>query len=615
MCSIPLFARAFAGLGIIACAACAAVAPRPDASEAPQAFYTVTGEIALSRHEPRVAALEYAAAAETDTNVALLQRATEVTAQCLQPSLTVGVATRWIGVDPASVDAHRAVARAALELHEIPQSAAHYRVVLTSSPRGTDAEFAALETELAATDNIYGARQLADRLAVYFPASPAALRMEAFTAMRADDPAAAVRKFKAALAAMGEANTASAARPIGMPTEAEGVTGAGAATGAAVVSGAGAVAEAGGAPADGAAPGASGINERRELTQGLWRARILSGDTEEPLAQARAVLEREDTAANRLDYALLLLAAQQNSVARAQLSMLTSDPESAPVALRLLGLVDFQEGNLDEAAVRFAQLVTTGKFLDDALYYLGLIAERHEDWERALRLYAQVQNGENALPAMLRAANILRAHDAAPAAEELLDALVQEEPLRAPEILASRARIYADAGEMPQAIAVLDQGTLQYPDSVELRYAVASLNEEQGRISTALRELKAVAELRPDDPAALNAYGYTLADHKRKLGVARKLIERAYASAPKNAAILDSFGWVLFRQGHGEQALQYLNAAYADDRGGDIAAHLGEVLWQLGRQADAERIWSEGARADADNQLLKATRLRLHAAN
>jgi len=591
--SISSFARAFAVLGMIGCAACVGIAPGPDASEAPKAFYTVTAEIALSRHEARVAALEYAAAAETGNDVGLLRRATEVTAQCLQPSLTVGVATRWIHVDPTAVDAHRAAARASLELHKIEQSAAHYRVVLKSSPRGTDAEFAALEHELAATDNVYGARQVADRIAVYFPASQAALRMQAFTALRADDPAAAVRTFEAALAApsgiSGEASRGKAA-----PVESS----------------------AGEPSLSGASPGEPSVEAvRRELTQGLWRARILAGDADEPLVQAKQLLEREDTAENRLNYALVLLAAQQNSAARAQLTMLTHQPESQAIALRLLGLVEFQEGKLDDASARFAELVTTGKFLDDALYYLGMIAERHDDTERALRLYAQVQTGENAVPALLRAATILRTHGAAPASDELLDQLVQEEPQRVPEILAARARIYADTGDMPKAITVLDQGELQYPDSVELRYAMASMAEEQGKIAIALRELKAVTVLRPADPAALNAYGYTLADNNRQLNVARKLIEQAYAAAPKSAAIMDSLGWVLFRQGHSDQALVYLNAAYTDDRGGDIAAHLGEVLWRLGRRADAERIWSEASRTAANSHLLKATRLRLRASN
>jgi tetratricopeptide (TPR) repeat protein len=644
--SISSFARAFAVLGMIGCAACVGIAPGPDASEAPKAFYTVTAEIALSRHEARVAALEYAAAAETDNDVGLLRRATEVTAQCLQPSLTVGVATRWIHVDPTAVDAHRAAGRASLELHRIEQSAAHYRVVLKSSPRGTDAEFAALEHELAATDNIYGARQLADRIAVYFPASKAALRMQAFTALRADDPAAAVRTFEAALAApsgtaSGEASSGEASRgkpstealaseaPRGKPsTEAlPGEASRGKPSTETLASeappsepsrsdgssGEPSLSEASSGDASSGAPSVEAV--RRELTQGLWRARILAGDADEPLVQAKELLEREDTAENRLNYALVLLAAQQNSAARAQLTMLTHQPESQAIALRLLGLVEFQEGKLDDASARFAELVTTGKFLDDALYYLGMIAERHDDTERALRLYAQVQAGENAVPALLRAATILRAHGAAPASDELMDQLVQEEPQRVPEILAARARIYADTGDMPRAITVLDQGELQYPDSVELRYAMASMAEEQGKIAIALRELKAVTVLRPADPAALNAYGYTLADNNRQLSVARKLIEQAYAAAPKSAAIMDSLGWVLFRQGHSDQALVYLNAAYVDDRGGDIAAHLGEVLWRLGRRADAERIWSEASKTSADSHLLKATRLRLHASN
>jgi Tfp pilus assembly protein PilF len=149
---------------------------------------------------------------------------------------------------------------------------------------------------------------------------------------------------------------------------------------------------------------------------------------------------------------------------------------------------------------------------------------------------------------------------------------------------------------------------------VDIKYAIASAYEDQGRVGAALHELEAVLESRPDDPAALNAYGYTLADHHRKLARARALIERAYAAAPKNAAILDSLGWVLYRQGHPDQALPYLRAAYADDRGADIAAHYGEVLWQSGRREDAERLWTEAAAADSDDKLLNATRLRLRAA-
>jgi tetratricopeptide (TPR) repeat protein len=562
--SVP--AKACLASGVILCAACAGPRVASDEIAAPEVFYTVTGEIALARSEPRIAALQYTTAATggTGADLALLARASEVTAEALQPSLTEVVAARWISLDPGSLDAHRAAARAALALQKITQSAEQYRIVLTTSPRGADAEFADLETELGVADNVFGARQLADRLAVAFPTSAPALRLQGFAAMRADDPAAAVHSFSAALAL---------------------------------------------APGD----GGTDSDARREIKQGLWRARILAGDSHEPLAEAQALAETEATPANLLDYALLLLAAQQNEAAIAQLESLTSQPESAPVALRLLGLIEFQDGKLDAAGRRFTELLTTGKFIDDSFYYLGLIAERRGDLEKALRLYAQVQSGDNAVAALLRASNILQAHGAAPAAQELLDHLIEDEPQRAPEVVAARARIYSDSGDPQQAIEVLDRGMLQYPDSVEIRYAIASAYEEQGHVGAALNELKQVLKSRPDDPAALNAYGYTLADHKRELSRARALIERAYAAAPRNAAILDSLGWVLYRQGQAQQALPYLSAAYGDDRGADIAAHYGEVLWQLGRRADAERVWTEASAADSENRLLNATRQRLRA--
>jgi tetratricopeptide (TPR) repeat protein len=339
----------------------------------------------------------------------------------------------------------------------------------------------------------------------------------------------------------------------------------------------------------------------------------MAGDTEEPLAQAQALIKSDDDAANRFEYAVLLMTAQRNDAAAEQLDLLAARAESKPAALRMLGLLEFQQGHFEAADARFEQVVRTRQFLDDAFYYLAVIADRNGDSERALRLYSQVQHGDNVLPALLRAAAILYMHGAPAAADELLDRLGEDEPQRAPEIINTRARIYADSGELPKAYDTLSKGLEEYPDSVELRYARASVYEDEGKVADALRELAAVLKDRPQDPAAMNALGFTLADHSRSLTKARKLIERAHTAAPKNAAILDSLGWVLFRQGHEAEALPYLRMAYSDDRGGDIAAHLGEVLWKRGKHDEAQQIWSEASIIDADNKLLKSTRQRLQA--
>ena len=561
-------AKACLALGLLVCAACVGPPVAPVPIEKAEVFDTVTGEIALVRGEPRTAALQYAAAAEGATDLSLIAHASDVTSECLQPSLTAAIAVRWLTLDPKSLEAHRAAAHAALALGRIDESARQYQIVLSSSPRGTDVELKQLEVELEASDDVFAARRLADRLAADFPSSVVALRLQGLAALRADDPAPAVGDFSRALALLPAATS-------NEPAEA--------------------------------------VEARRELQQGLWRARILSGDAQEPLEQSRALAEHDATPANILNYALLLLAAHQDQAALAQLEVLARDKESQPVALRLLGLVEFQNGDLDAAGRDFTKLLTSGKYVDESFYYLGVIAERHADLEKALRLYAQVQGGDNAAAALVRASTILQTHGAAAAAQEILDHLIEDEPARAPEVVAARAKIYADAGDARQALAVLGRGREQYPDSVDLRYAIATTDEEAGHVGAALQELNQVLKERPDDPAALNAYGYTLADHNRKLARARMLIERAYAAAPRNAAILDSLGWVLYRQGHDDQALPYSAAAYAEDRGADIGAHYGEVLWHLGRHAEADQIWTEAARADSDNHLLNETRRRLHA--
>ena len=564
--SFSIFLRAGWVLSALALSACASIGAKSEVP-APESFYTVTGEIALVRQEPRVAAIQYATAAAHERDPKLLQRATDVTTETLQPTLMASVAAHWLTVDPKSLDAQRAAARAALALYKLDEAAAHYRILLQNSPAGVDAEFADVETDIGSDENLFGAHQLADRLASYFPASPSALRIQGIAAMRADDPAAAIHSLSGALAIAPSGNVEAAQAA------------------------------------------------HKELAQTLLRARILSGDVEEPLRAAKAQLEADASATNRYNYAALLMTAQRLPEASEQLEILGRNPESTAVALRLLGLLEFQQGHFDAASAKFRQLLNTGKFSDDAFYYLALIADRNGEPERALRFFSQVQSGENVVPALLRAAMLLHKHGAPAAADELLDRLLEDEPLRRPEILTARARMYLQSNDLPKAFEVLEKGEIEYPDSVELHYAAASVYEEEGQVSAALRELSALVKARPDDPAALNALGFTLADHTLSLGRARKLIERAHAAAPKNPAILDSLGWIDYRQGRTGEALTYLREAYADDRDGDIAAHLGEVLWQLGQRDEAQRIWSEASALDADNHLLKSTRHRLTSAN
>ena len=84
-----------------------------------------------------------------------------------------------------------------------------------------------------------------------------------------------------------------------------------------------------------------------------------------------------------------------------------------------------------------------------------------------------------------------------------------------------------------------------------------------------------------------------------------ELIERAYELNPEDPAIIDSMGWIKYRLGQKEAALDYLRQAYEAFEDQEIAAHLGEVLWVTGQREEALIIWREALEKNPDSEILR----------
>ena len=68
------------------------------------------------------------------------------------------------------------------------------------------------------------------------------------------------------------------------------------------------------------------------------------------------------------------------------------------------------------------------------------------------------------------------------------------------------------------------------------------------------------------------------------------------------AALVESYGWVLYRLGRNEEALVQLRRAFTLQKDPEIAAHIGEVLWFQGRKDEARRFFDEARKLDPDNE-------------
>jgi Flp pilus assembly protein TadD len=166
------------------------------------------------------------------------------------------------------------------------------------------------------------------------------------------------------------------------------------------------------------------------------------------------------------------------------------------------------------------------------------------------------------------------------------------------------------AGRRDEAFHILGGALDALPEDVPLRYARALLAVSLGQLDLAESDFRQIISVQPDNAAAINALGYTLADLTDRYDEAEQLILQAYELQPEDASIIDSMGWVSYRLGRLKMAEKYLREAWKSLRNAEIAAHLGEVLWASGQRDEARSLWKLGTQMEGDNEILMETMQR-----
>jgi tetratricopeptide (TPR) repeat protein len=186
-----------------------------------------------------------------------------------------------------------------------------------------------------------------------------------------------------------------------------------------------------------------------------------------------------------------------------------------------------------------------------------------------------------------------------------LDAAASTEPRNQLKYQLAKSEVLARVERNHEAIAIMDSALASNPDETSLLYSRAMLKEKVGDFDAMEADLRRVLELQPNNSAALNALGYTFANRNQRLDEAWELIERAYQINPTDPAIIDSMGWIKYRMGQPQVALDFLRQAYSAFKDQEIAAHLGEVLWILGEKEEATRIWRQALQDHPDSKVLR----------
>ncbi|WP_051234255.1 tetratricopeptide repeat protein [Halomonas halocynthiae] len=258
----------------------------------------------------------------------------------------------------------------------------------------------------------------------------------------------------------------------------------------------------------------------------------------------------------------------------------------------LLASLYLQENQPDPAHRLLQPLLSNGTTPDSALLMLGGIAQNEDDVDSALLYYRKVPEGKNFLLSRSRAAFTLASHDRLIDGQRFLASERRAHPAFSAGLIGVEVNLLDRFGQSAQATNLLTDFLNQHPGNAELRHMLAIRAFRDGDLAMMEAQLRIALEQDPNDAVALNALGYTLADEQipSRIDEAARLIERAYQLDPDNPAVLDSLGWVRFRQGDPQAALPLLEKAWQQMPDQEVASHLIEVLWTLGQQTHARQM-------------------------
>lgn len=513
-------------------------------------FQVLIGELALQRGQIDLGVSSYADLARRTRDPRVLERATEVAAYARQFDLAYDLAKTWVEVEPDSPKARQTLTTLLVVLNRTDELAPQLSSLLEQDKANLGENLMRLNRMLVRHPDRQAVLRLVEKVTAPYPDVPEAHFALATAAANANEPTRAEAEVEKALKLRPDWEMAA-----------------------------------------------------------LLRAQLQAHQSPSLAIDNLARFVDKHPAAKdaRMALARMLISEKRYDEARRHFDRLLADAPDNPEVIYPVAMLSLQQNDLSTGKTQLEKLLQTD-FPDKGTvhFFLGQIEEEQKHPDAALSQYEQVTAGDQFIPARARAAQILAQQGKFDEARNFIQSTPGRTDQEQAQLVLAESQLLREAKRYEEASAVLEKALAKYPDNTDVLYDAALLAERQGRIDVLEAHLRHLIQIKPDHAHGLNALGYSWADRNIRLTEAHDLIARAMTLAPDDPFIMDSMGWVLFRQGKLDESLKTLEQAYKRKPDPEIAAHLSEVLWSMDRKDDARRLLREAAKKDPNNDVLSA---------
>lgn len=154
-----------------------------------------------------------------------------------------------------------------------------------------------------------------------------------------------------------------------------------------------------------------------------------------------------------------------------------------------------------------------------------------------------------------------------------------------------------------EALPYLQRAVQRNPGEAGWWGTLAATLDELDRHAAADSAYQQALEISPEDATLLNNYSYSLSERGQRLDEALAMAQKAVQKEPENGAFLDTIGWVYYKMGQYETALEYiLKSISVRDTSAEVMEHLGDVYDKLGQPELARHYWQKALTLDGNRK-------------
>lgn len=297
-----------------------------------------------------------------------------------------------------------------------------------------------------------------------------------------------------------------------------------------------------------------------------------------------------------------------------QLEVVESESDEPLNARMKMALILIEQKRYEIAAQKLEAVLKDAPDSDKVRFYLAAVYEETQKNEKAVKEYRKIPvsssyYGESIVHAAYLLKNLGKL-------EEALDLVSQGIKARGDQhqIYAMYASLLDEKSDYNGAVSILEEGLKKFPENAQLRFYYGTINDRLGRKEVVVNEMQKVLEIDPNHVQSMNYLAFTWAEMGSRLGDAEKLARRALELEPKDGYVLDTLGWILFKQAKFSESIKFLEAAFANQsKVSVIAEHLGDAYYKQAMVEKAKKMYEKAADLETDKKKAEEIRSKIFA--